>query len=241
MISDNSYVIEICLRSEAIFGSGEKERNLVQSKALTDAEGFVYFHAKSLKGQLKRQAIWLQQQYDSFDREQGVAFQGSIAALFGLNSWELDESIAEPYKKVLREHGIMKFSHLELPASVREYFRAMLAEDRANGYIQLSQHDLIEAQTHIRTGIQCGKDKMLTTFHTVKKGLIFYSTLTFDEDPAVHLPALTRIVYSLNRIGANIHRGRGEVSARLLVNGVETKGNIGLEGGGVSRAILSGY
>jgi hypothetical protein len=62
------------------------------------------------------------------------------------------------------------------------------------------------------------KNKMLNTFHTVRKGLIFYSTVSFEEKSSdIMIKDLAKIVYSLRRIGAGIHRGRGEVNSRLFI------------------------
>lgn len=222
----NTYKIEIEIRSEAIFTSGEKEGNLVQTRAQTDQYGFVYFHAKTLKGQLKRQAFWLLKQYVNIDRRLSVSFYNSIIKLFGVNYMEVN-NIRKRYGLRPSEEwqcpGLMRLSNLELDKNLRNYFIALQKEDESNGYYRISPHDLIEAQTHIRTGIQLEngvvKDKMFNTFHTVRKGLIFYSTVSFEEklsDSVIN--DLARIIYSFRRIGAGIHRGRGEINSRLLDN-----------------------
>ncbi|NGP61239.1 hypothetical protein FLT15_23695 [Paenibacillus thiaminolyticus] len=248
MWMNHDYKIEVRLHSEAIFSSGEKERNLVQSKVLADRYGFVYFHAKSLKGQLKRQAFWLLNQYKEFDRERAKSFFASIVVLFGINKEEIERFLPKmftqddpDFQKVYcqQQPGILRFGHLELDEQVRNRFIALQAEDGEEGYYRITPHDLIEAQTHIRTGIQLEdgkiKDRMLTTYHTVKRGLIFYSSITMEpysydaegprrvesQDMSNHLANLQRIVSSFRRIGAGIHRGRGEVAARLLVDGKE--------------------
>ncbi len=105
---------------------------------------------------------------------------------------------------------------------MRKYFIQLQKEDAANGYYRISPHDLIKAQTHIRTRIQLedgvSKNKMLNTFHTVRKGLIFYSRVSFQEGISYEIiKDLAKIVYSFRRIGAGIHRGRGEVKARLFI------------------------
>ncbi|UHA72129.1 hypothetical protein [Paenibacillus sp. 481] len=240
---DQDYKIEVRLDSEAIFSSGEKERNLVQTKVLADRHGFVYFHAKSFKGQLKRQAFWLLERYSEIDKELEKSFFSSIVVLFGINKEEIElfdiEKLAsddETFKGnyVQQQPGVLRFGHLELDEQVKRRFTALQSEDQATGYFRVTPHDLIEAQTHIRTGIQLQdgivKDRMLTTYHTVKQGLVFYSSLTFDStifkeedgNKELHIENLQRIVSSFRRIGAGIHRGRGEVTARLLVDGQAT-------------------
>lgn len=248
MYVNHDYKIEVRLRSETIFSSGEKERNLVQSRVLTDRYGFVYFHAKSFKGQLKRQAFWLLKQYQQIDKkgERAKSFFKSIVVLFGINKEEIDlftkglYAQGDPdFMKVYcrQQPGLLRFGHLELDERIRNRFIALQAEDEDEGYYRITPHDLIEAQTHIRTGIQLEngliKEGMLTTYHTVKQGLVFYSSITMEpyaydadylerinqHDLSDHLADLQRIVSSFRRIGAGIHRGRGEVTARLLVDG----------------------
>jgi len=211
------------LLSEAIFASGEKESHLVHSRALTDRYGFVYFHAKSLKGQLKKQAFWLLDRYRSLDMEKAGHFLKSIERLFGLNGNERELHWPES-KERHASQGIMRLSALELPAAVKNDFLQMMKDDEEEEYYALSIHDLIAAQTYIRSGIELengtAKDKSLTTYHTVREGLVFYASVSFESMPLQEdLDNLDRIVRSLDRIGAGIHRGYGEVEARLFLNG----------------------
>ncbi|MNO41156.1 hypothetical protein D3C76_313220 [compost metagenome] len=237
-----NYRIRITLLSEAIFSSGAKEPNLVQSRVLTDQDGFVYFHAKTLKGQMKRSAMWILRQYAELDSDRAIQFFQSIVKIFGFNREEL-ENLQEDYSgatqgtepckfidavklennPILSQQGMMKLGHLELPRKVRDYFKNLydeqLKSDDQNIY--LSRHDLIEAQTHIRTGIQLDdgvvKDGMFTSYHTVRQGLIFYAPIIFEQSPEEEvLWELARIVRAMDWIGAGVHRGRGEIKAQLL-------------------------
>lgn len=83
--------IEVELKTETIFNSGESDSNIVQTKALTDADGFVYFHSKTLKGQLKDRAFWLYDRYsESKDgEEKAKKMANAIAYLFGIEEQEL--------------------------------------------------------------------------------------------------------------------------------------------------------
>lgn len=220
-----TYQIEVRLLSEAIFASGEKERNLVHSKALTDPYGFVYFHAKSFKGQLKKQAFWLWKQYKNVDSQRADSFLHSLFTLFGSNKDEI-KLYGIKNREWKKENSGIALTNLELSQSIRNYYIALMEEEAEEGYVHFSPSDLIEAQTNIRTQIELEngtvKDRRLTSIQTVKEGLVFYSTVTFLESPTENLLAdLKQIVYSLSRIGAGIHRGRGEVAARLLCNGKE--------------------
>lgn len=231
MGQEKNYQIEIKICSEAIFTSGETESNLVQSRAQTDVYGFVYFHAKTLKGQLKRQAFWLLKQYAAMDSSAGEtrthAFYESIVRLFGINKAEIESNENRhkfKYYGRRQDSGLMKLSNLELDERLRTYFIAQQKIDEEKDYCRISPHDLIAAQNHIRTGIQLengvAKNKMLNTFHTVRKGLTFYSTVSFEEEVnSALIDDLARIVYSFRRIGAGSHRGRGEIEASLLIDG----------------------
>lgn len=226
MHNSSTYQVQVQLQSEAIFASGEKERNLVHSKALTDPYGFVYFHAKSFKGQLKKQAFWLWKQYKKVNPQRADSFLHSLITLFGINKQEIKAYQIENKVGRFKENSGIALTNLELAESIRNYFINLMVEEVEEGYIHFSASDLVEAQTNIRTQIELengtAKDKRLTTIQTVKEGLIFYSTVTFLEPPTENLLVdLKQIVNSLNRIGAGIHRGRGEVEACLLCNGKE--------------------
>lgn len=249
----DEYILEVRLRSDALFKSGEKERNLVQSRAQTDAYGFVYFHAKSLKGQLKHQALWLVRQYIAMGEtghSRACAFLDSMDMLFGINTWELERAwepqdfmrgylAMKQKERGLRGQGIMKLTHLELPPKVKAYFQGMVTVG------EFSVHDLIDAQTHIRTEIQLEeghiKQKMLNTYQAVKRGLVFQSRLYFEEDPSAALPDLMRIISSLDRVGAGVHRGRGQVEARLLINGKNAVEFVNREGGAAQHDVVPRY
>lgn len=217
-------MIEVKLVSEAIFDSGEMDGNLVQTKVLADPYGFVYFHGKSLKGQLKRQAFWILEQYKEMGQEERARdFYYSMIKLFGMNKEEHDQYGIDSvnYTKV-EPQGVMKLSHLQLDERIREQFRALqkITSNHMDDFI-LSPYELIEAQTNIRTGIQLEngvvKQGRTTTYHTVKDGLIFYAYVSLPECLSEEIiEDLRRIVHSYRRIGAGIHRGRGEVQSRLI-------------------------
>jgi len=232
---ENYYQIQIKIASEAIFDSGERERNTVQSKVLSDSYGFVYFHAKTLKGQLKKQAFWLLKQYDQIDKIQNTnyaeRFYKSIVTLFGINSLERNKLPQfEPYNISYGSvAGNMRLSNLELAKSIREYFIQLHKEDIENNYIRLSPYEIVKAQTNIRTGIQLEegviKKRMFNSYHTVKEDLYFYADITFENVSLINqsvIEDLAKIIYSFRRIGAGIHRGRGEVEAKLLVGDSKT-------------------
>lgn len=212
--------LEVRIDSEAIFSSGEGEQ-LIHNRALTDRYGFVYFHAKTLKGQLKRQAFWLLRQYKGCDQVRAEQLSASIAELFGVNS----EEIKRYFDNRRRDYpvaGCLKLGNLELNDNIRNYFHTLLQTDTLDPEDRFTSHDLIEAQTNNRTSIQIQdgvvKEGMMTTYQTIKTGLVFYSNLTFDPVPSAQsLEDFHRIVCSFRRIGASIHRGRGLVRAKLLV------------------------
>lgn len=245
----NQYQIKIELKSDAIFTNGEKQRNIVQSRALTDEDGFVYLHAKSLKGHLKKQAFWLLHKYDSVYqntkeiseankshiKQRRDQFLSSIEVLFGLNDWE--KQLFIPVDMNVKKHptqGLIKLGHLQLPQRVRQYFSQLLNEEVSAQYVQLNKQELLEAQSNIRTYIQLDetgvvKDNQLASFHTVKRGLVFFADINIQPDPLnkfynandfnTYLDDLSLIVKSMRVIGAGVHRGTGNIQAELLLNG----------------------
>ena len=220
---NNNYKIKVAIKSEAIFSNGETGGNIVNTKALTDKYGLVYYHAKTLKGQLKRQGYWLLDQYKNMENceKRTIEFTRNLAKIFGINKQEKERYNIDRSKK-LSETGIMRISNLSLGEDIRNYFIEMEEKGQDEEYYKITAHDLLEAQTNIRTGIQVEDgvaiDKMMTTYHTVKNGLVFYSILEFTEDPQEYLDDLYRIIKSIRYLGAGIHRGRGEIEAELLVN-----------------------
>lgn len=220
--------IRIKLLSEAIFDSGEQVANHVHSQALSDDYGCVYYHAKTLKGVLKRQAFWLYQVYRAMGREDAAMdFIQAVADLFGFHE---EEEKLYGIENVTWRQGYMRLGNLQLPSSVRQQVHNWLTihanqdNTKSEPYIHFSPQDMLEAQTNVRTMIQMEdglvKDRMFTSFHTVKQGLVFESVVEFDQYPAIsHVQHLARIVRSLERIGAGENRGYGRVDATLWING----------------------
>jgi hypothetical protein len=219
--------IRLKLLSEAIFDSGEQATNHVHTQALSDAQGCVYYHAKTFKGVLKRQAFWLYRLYKEMGEEQTArTFMEAVADLFGIHD---EEQKLYNIFDVRRRKGYMRLGNLQLPISIRNRIAEWLGVDgqaRERGCDRFSPQDILEAQTNVRTIIQMEggvvKDRMLTFFHTVKEKLVFESQVEFERFPDVdHLQQLLRIVRSLERIGAGENRGYGRVEPKLLINGRE--------------------
>lgn len=244
MESENTYSIKVEIISEAVFNSGEEEKNTVNQKVLADENGFVYMHAKTFKGQLKKQALWLCKRYENIDlaKQNGGnrpsvenRFLKSIEKLFGLGPQEYkfifsSEGDKDPKAGELAiepRQGIMKVGNLELDERIRSYFMDIQSEDIQAGYYRISPADILQAQTNIRTGIRIengvAKENMMRTYHTVKDGLVFYSRLRFDEEPYDYIEDLNKVIKLFRKIGAGTNRGRGKVKASLLVNGQEYK------------------
>lgn len=230
----DKYFLKITLKSEAIFNSGEEEQNLVSDKVLADEYGFVYFHAKTLKGQLRKRAEWLRNKLLQIKGEEKIkAYEKSIVKLFGSeyqgNKVKNSLSKAKKNRDTDYNHrGIMTLRNLELSEELRDYLKFINSNrDTDNLEYKITPYDMIEAQTNRRTRIQIGEDgtneeSMMMTYHTVKDGLVFYSEINFlDEIDKKDLTALNAIVNSLEYIGSSINRGRGKIKAELLINKIE--------------------
>lgn len=265
--------IRIELKSETIFNSGEAENNIVNMKALTDDDGFVYFHSKTLKGQLKDQAFWLYDKYcDVITSDStGIAlvkakkYANMIVELFGIEQEELknryigkndsnNESVKElkngeekeevkqfkgylnlDKSDILYAEGNLKIGDLKIDEEIRNYFKKIMIDDaqKDSKYHRLSHADLIKAQTQIRTSIQIGNKNVvekgaLAQYHTIKKGLIFYSELEYLNNNSKlqnYIEELEEVLKTFRRIGASTHRGRGEIIAILELEENEKGGN----------------
>ncbi|MBN4074640.1 MAG: hypothetical protein COA82_03320 [Alkaliphilus sp.] len=219
----NKYKLRVEIESEAIFTSGEAESNTVSSKLLSDEYGFAYYHAKTLKGQLKKQGFWLLDQYKQMEneRDREKAFGKSLVKLFGMNKEEKEKYWSKD-AKICGSAGTLKLTNLELDPKIREFFIEMQEQDKKKGYFRLNPNDLIEAQTNIRTKIRIedgvAKKNRLGSYHTVKKGLVFYSELYFEDEEKIYLDDFYRIAKSLKYLGAGVHRGRGRVEVNFLEN-----------------------
>lgn len=212
----SKYFIKVTLLSEAIFNSGEEEQNLVNEKVLTDENGFVYFHAKTLKGQLRSRGAWIAKRLEELDKEKdedkraSTGFNESIEKLFG-----------SEFQKTAPKRGMMTLSNLELNKEVQNYLMALNREEHEDIYYNITPYDLMEAQTNKRPRIQTqngvAKEHMMMTYHTVKDGLVFYSQINLLEKVSQKdLVALNAVVSSMEWLGASINRGRGKIKAQLL-------------------------
>lgn len=218
----NKYLLKITLKSEAVFNSGEEEQNLVNDKVLADEFGFVYFHGKTLKGQLRKKAKWIEEKIEKIKGKEGARpFNESIIKLFGSEFSGGKEHQKESSKMLIpRQRGIMTITNLELPKDIRNYFKNI--NDYNDEDYKITPYDMIKAQTQKRTRIQIEEsgtveNGMIMTYHTVKDGLAFYSEIGFLERiDFKDLISLNIVVKSLDSIGSSINRGRGKIKAELL-------------------------
>ena len=178
-MENNKYRLKVVIKSEAIFNSGEEDENLVNQKVLADKYGRVYFHAKSLKGELKNTAYWILEQYKLIDSKRAKSFLNSIIKLFGINSEEIKLHFNKNDDSKGSIQGIINLSNLELDNRTKSWIKQIQLEDREDEYYRITPQDFINAQTNVRTSIKLKngvvEDKMMTTYHTVKNGLAFYS------------------------------------------------------------------
>ncbi len=216
------YKLEVKIDSEAIFNSGESDGNIVQMKVLTDEDGFVYYHSKTLKGQLKDVALWIYKEYKKLDDKKAKRFIEIVCELFGFNKEEYEYHQIDTTIK-LYELGKLKVGHLELDEETKDFFYKWFEVEKDKSYITLSKHELIQAQTKIRTNISIVdgvvKKGGLVNFHTVRQGLTFYSTIEVDDtvvDEKEITEVLKLITGGFKRIGANAHRGRGCITAEII-------------------------
>lgn len=219
------YQLIVKIDSEAIFNSGESDGNIVQMKVLTDEQGFVYYHSKTLKGQLKDQAIWIYKEYKKLDTEKAKDFIKIVSELFGLNKEECEnhDIPKEIYEELgLYDSGKLKVGHLQLDDETKDFFNQWFELQKSKQYTTLSKHELIKAQTKIRTNISIEdgvvKKGGLVNFHTIREGLTFYSVLEVEETKSTKeavKKVLELIIGGFRRIGANTHRGRGCITAKI--------------------------
>lgn len=212
------------IKSEAFFNSAESDGNLINQKALTDDYGLVYYHGKTLKGQLKDIGFWIYKKYMNVDCLKANKFLDIFLFLFGSSKQELMERGITSSIPVNLE-GAMKLSSLELDEETKSFFKDWFEFEHQKNYITLTKDELIKAQTNDRTQIKIidgiVKSGCLMTFQTVKEGLIFESSIEIDEDSLYSeveiFEVLVRIVSGFRKIGAGVNRGRGNIKTSLVI------------------------
>lgn len=217
------YKLFVKIKSEAFFNSAESNGNMINLKALTDENGFVYFHGKTLKGQLKDTGFWIYEKYKSVDEKKAEKFLKILLYLFGTSSQELKE---RGYMNFFINNleGAMKVSSLELDDETQKFFESWFQSDRQKKYITLTKDELIKAQTNDRIQIKIKdgivEDGKLMTYQTVKEGLEFEATLEIgcmsDFTESDIYEVLERVVKGYRKIGASVSRGRGNIETSLV-------------------------
>jgi CRISPR/Cas system CSM-associated protein Csm3 (group 7 of RAMP superfamily) len=217
------YIIKITLESEAVFNSGEEDRNLVNEKVLSDEDGFVYLHAKTFKGILRQRGKWICDKlggiYEEFDNN-------IIDRMFGTQG---NPILDDDTEYIGSTTSILQIGNLELNDDIKEIFRLFNTSEDGIDY-KITPYELEQAQTNIRTKIKIGEKGVVQehrtmAYHTVKKGLEFYSNVNLNinnaKERVKYELLLALIVNNIDKIGASVNRGRGQVKGELLYENKE--------------------
>ncbi|WP_273319713.1 RAMP superfamily CRISPR-associated protein [Vallitalea guaymasensis] len=212
------YIIKVTLESEAVFNSGEEDKNLVNEKVLCDEEGFVYLHAKTFKGILRQRGKWV---FDKLIKINKEFDDNAIDRMFGTEGNPILDTDTE---YVGSTTSMLQIGNLELDSDIKEVFRLSNRLKDDIDY-KITPYELVQAQTNTRTKIKIDETGVVQehrtmAYHTVKKDLEFYSHVNLnvnsDEEIKKYELLLALIVKNIDKIGGSVNRGRGQVKAELL-------------------------
>ena len=195
-----SYILEVELKSETVFGSGNAVSGVVDQEILHDAYGFPYMKGKTIKGKLKEEfahVLWCLSK-----GEKGIE-DPAVEELFGAPSSNND--------------AVLKFSDLCINKKIRQLFKEKIEEKSLNA------RDVLNASTDIRnfTSIDYSKGVtkkgFLRRIRVMRSGLYFYGTIDSDRDLSEREEQLLAMAAaSLKHLGTMETRGKGHVKVCLL-------------------------
>lgn len=154
----------------------------IHEDCLYDENGFVYFHSKSLKG------------------------------LFHKTAQNLKIKNRELFFEKDKKSGILTFTNLELPDSIKN----ILNSDN------LSKEEILGLQTNIRQFISIDengvtKESSLRNIRTINDGIILLGKInTSKELDADEVKDLLFIIKATRNVGMMRNRGRGKVEFQLF-------------------------
>ena len=199
------YLINIDLKSETIFGSGEGVAGLVDVEVLHDAYGCPYLSGRALRGLLVEECANL---LFALSQNPGAAdIKAAAQRLFGAPG----SSSAE-----------QSFLHIG-DATLPEPLRLALASEIDQKNPKFTRQDVLESLTTIRAQTAVDQttgaplDTSLRSMRVILRDTGFVSRVNFRATPEkMDLALLAACVSALRRAGLGRNRGKGELLASLL-------------------------
>ena len=213
----SKYKLVMIIKSEAILGSGISNV-FIHEDCSYDENGFVYYHAKTLKGIFHKTAEKI-----------GIK---NIDVLFGAEGNNEDKGIAENQKEnkksnitqqeknITQKNGKLIFSNLEVPKEIVQI---------VNENSKLNTNEVLNLQTNIRQFIKINKngtteDGSLRNIRTIKDGMILlgevYAEKILNEEEEKEF---LFVLKATRNIGTMRNRGRGEVEFKLFKDNIDVE------------------
>lgn len=197
------YKIEVILKSETIFGSGNSLGSIINEEVLHDDEGFPYYNAKTLKGKIRKEAENI---YVNIGGARlGKAFINIFGSEFNKGNQHID--------------GKVKFSNLGLSNEIKNNLKFLMNERI------ITKNEVLNSLTNIRQFIKIENnnavDGALRSIRTIKPELKFVSEIECDfENGSLEEALLYCSLGNLKYLGMNNSKGRGEVECKLIREGI---------------------
>lgn len=206
-----SYVVEIELLSEAIFGNGESGNIDVDIEILKDEYGIPYLKGKNFKGRLRKEAEAISSLLKCDTNTVKKLFGGEINE-FSINTAKL------------------RFSDCKLNKNILDSLVNLIKVNKnKTGYQNISEDDIIDSFTDIRFFTKINENGVaekgsLRSARVIRKKIKLYcninviGTLTLEEKFI-----LASSVAALRNIGTLVSRGKGNIKCKLLQKGKESQ------------------
>lgn len=197
----SNLIIEVELLSEAIFGSGEAVPGYIDLEVLHDEYGLPYLKGKTFKGNLRKSVEGL----------------GKI-----LMKSEIKESIDDLFgTSYSQNESILKFSDCSVNEEVKSYIAYGICEN------YFTAQEVLASLTDIRYFTRMNEngvsqDGSLREFRVINRGLIFETIVESSRELTQWEKGLLACgVSAVRELGVMKSRGKGEIEARLLEDGID--------------------
>lgn len=199
------YIVKVELLSDGLFGSGNSVAGLVDMDILYNRDGFPYMKGKTFKGKLREEVNQI-----LYCINKGKSDLEQLYEMFGCEDGNQRETL--------------KFSDLEISPQIQEVIHNVIVDSNND----IRKEDIVEAYTEIRnfTSIDevtgTAKKGSLRKARVIKKGVIFYSTITSEKELSEKQEnILAASVRSLKHLGTMETRGKGYVKCSLIKEGTD--------------------
>ncbi len=190
--------LRVELLSDTCVGGGNNVTGEVDTEVTTDAYGIPEILGKRLKGLCKENSIELM--------ELGLVSQETIDKLFGISGG-------------IGEKLIFQTLHTEGYEELQHFIKCAKDDENWARYTQKSKVQEFFTTTRIQTALEeegVAKKNSLRNIRVVKKGTVFYGTITSKEPLAKEeIEVVKNCVKMIRHMGTNRTRGMGNVKCTI--------------------------